>query len=91
MIKRILQCLGSGSVRSAKICGSTDPDSRGKISTKNCKKKTFLLLKPKSKVLKKEIIKISFLILNGFRIKISEKNKTKNLQINFCLKKLSKF
>ena len=42
-------CLGSGSVGSgrfwlpgcgsAKICRSTDPDPRGKISTKNCKKK----------------------------------------------------
>ena len=42
------QCLGSGSVGSArfwlpgsgsaKIYGSTDPDPRGKISTKNCKK-----------------------------------------------------
>ena len=38
---------------SAKICGSTDPDLRGKISTKNCKK-IFLLLKPKSEHLKKE-------------------------------------
>ena len=45
------KCLGSGSVRSArfwlpgsgsaKICGSTDPDSRGKISTKNCQKRRF--------------------------------------------------
>ena len=45
----IKQCLGSGSVGfarfwppgsgSAKICGSTDPDPIGKISTKNCKKK----------------------------------------------------
>ena len=47
---------------------------------KTAKKKTFLLLKPKSELMKKrEIIKIpSF--LNGslsFRIKISEKNKTK--------------
>ena len=58
------QCLGCGSVgsarfwlpgsRSAKICGSTDPDPRGKKSTKNCKKKTYLLLKPKSELLKKE-------------------------------------
>ena len=31
---------GYGS-ESAKICGSTDPDPRGKISTKNCKKKNF--------------------------------------------------
>jgi len=37
-----------------KICRSTDPDSRGKISTKNCKKKTFLLQEPKSELLKKE-------------------------------------
>ena len=61
-----LQCLGSGFVGSArfwlpgsgyaKICGSTDPDPdpRGKISIKNCKKKPFLLLKPKSELLKKE-------------------------------------
>ena len=42
---------GYGS-ESAKICGSTDPDPRGKISTKNCKKK-FVLLKPESKLLKK--------------------------------------
>jgi len=42
---------GSGS---AKICGSTDPDLRRKISTKNCKKKTFLILKPKSELLLKE-------------------------------------
>ena len=58
------QCLGSGSGSvgsarfwlpgsgSAKICGSTNPDQGGKISTKNCKK-TFLLLKPKSELLKK--------------------------------------
>jgi len=90
------QCLGSGSVGSArfwlpgsgsaKICGSTDPDPRGKISTKNCKKKTVLLLKPKSDFEKREIIKISS-FLNGslsFRIKICEKNKTKNLKIIFC-------
>ena len=38
---------------SAKICGSTDPDKRGKISTKNCKKK-ILLSKPKSELLKKD-------------------------------------
>jgi len=47
----VYQSLGSGSVGSArfwlpgsgsaKICGSTDPDPRGKISTKNCKKKLF--------------------------------------------------
>ena len=45
------QCLGSGSVgsarfwlpgsESAKICGSTAPDQRGKISTKNWKKNFF--------------------------------------------------
>ena len=43
--KGLIQCLGSGSVGSArfwllgsgsaKICGSTDPDPRDKISTKN--------------------------------------------------------
>jgi len=80
----LYQCLGSGSVGSArfwlpgsgstKICGSTDPDPRGKKSTKNCKKKT-LILNPKSELLKeREIIQISS-FLNGsssFRIKISE-------------------
>jgi len=51
------QCLGSGfwlpgsRSGSSKICGSMDPDPRGKISTKNCKKK--LHLKPKSELLKK--------------------------------------
>ena len=79
------QCLGSGSVGSArfwlpgsgsaKICGSTDPDPRGKISTINCKNNFFT---PKTQLWtfeKKEIIKISS-FLNGsssFRIKISEK------------------
>jgi len=62
-----VQCLGSGSGNvgsarfwlpgfgSAKICGSTDPDPdpRGEISTKSCKK-TFLLLKHKSELLEKE-------------------------------------
>ena len=60
--------------------GFLDPDPREKLSTKNCKK-TFLLLKPKSELLKKREIS-SF--LNGsssFRIKICEKNKTKNLKI----------
>jgi len=49
-------------------------------------KKTFLLLKPKSELMKKEIIKISS-FLNGsssFRIKISEKNKTIKLKIICC-------
>ena len=44
---------------SAKICGSTDPDLRGKISTKNCKKNFFT---PKTQIRtfeKREIIKIS--------------------------------
>ena len=82
-----IQCLGSGSVGSArfwlsgsgsgsaKICGSTDPDLRGKISKKNCKK-IFFSLRPQIWTFeKKEIIKISS-FLNGsssFRIKISEK------------------
>ena len=68
------QCLGSGSESvgsarfwlpgsgSAKIRGSTDPDPKGKISTKNCKK-IFLLLKLKSELLKKrEIIKKNFVV-----------------------------
>ena len=37
-----IQCLGSGS-GSTKICGSTDPNPRGKISNKNCKKNFFTL------------------------------------------------
>ena len=45
----IFQCLGSGSIGSsrfwltgsAKICGSTDPDPRGKLWTKNCKKNCY--------------------------------------------------
>ena len=65
--------------------GFLDPDPREKLSTKNCKK-TFLLLKPKSELLKKrEILHISS-FLNGsssVRIKICEKNKTKNLKIIF--------
>jgi len=50
-----LQCLGSGSVESPrfgllgsgseKLCGSIDPDPRGKISTKNAKKKITLKAK----------------------------------------------
>ena len=65
------QCLGSGSARfwlpgsgsgSAKICGSTDPDPRDQLKTA---KKTFLLLKPKSELLKeKRDYKISS-FLNG--------------------------
>ena len=65
--KTYQQCLGSGSwsVGSArfwlpgsgsrKICGSTNLDLRGKISTKNWKK-IILLSKPKSELLKKEIL-----------------------------------
>ena len=61
--------------------GVTDPDPRGKISTKNYKK-NFLLLKPNSELLKKEIIKTSSFLndSSSFRIKISDKNKTKNLK-----------
>ena len=44
-------------------------------------KKNFLLLKPKSELLKKEFIKISS-FMNG----LSFKNKTKNLKIIFCFK-----
>ena len=57
-----------------------DPAPRGKISTKNCKKKTFLLLKPKSEFLKKrEIIKISSFLnsSSSFRIKYAKKIKQK--------------
>ena len=75
-----IQCLGSGS-GSTKICGSTDPNPRGKISNKNCKKNFFTL----------EIQKLyrdykNFLISEwfiNFRIKICEKNKTKILKIIF--------
>jgi len=56
----IKQCLGSGSARfwlpgsvSAKICGSTDPDPREKILTKNFKKQTFILSNPNLIYLKK--------------------------------------
>ena len=91
--KCLYQCLGPGSGAvgsprfwlpgsgSAKICGSTDPDPRGKISTKNCKKK-FTLTTQIWTIEKREIIKISW-FLNGspsIRIKISEKNKTKNFE-----------
>ena len=64
----LLQCLGSGSVESPrfgllgsgseKLCGSIDPDPRGKISTKNAKKN--LLSKLKSELLKKEGLKTNF-------------------------------
>ena len=73
---------GSG-YGSAKICGSTDPDPRGKISTKNCKKNFFTLKTQIWTFEKKKDYKISS-FLDGssrFRIKISEKNKTKNLKI----------
>ena len=70
LVHRFKQCLGSGSVGSArfwlpgsgyaKIFGSTDPDPRGKISTKNCKKK-ILISKPKSELLKKR-----FALLKNF-------------------------
>ena len=82
------QCLGSGSVGSArfwrpgsgsgsaKICRSTDPDPRVKKNNQKLQKKTFLILRPKFELLKKrEIIKISSFV-NGsssFRIEISEK------------------
>ena len=47
-----LHCLGSARFwfpGSAKICGSTNPDPMGKISTKNCQK-TVSLFKPKSEL-----------------------------------------
>jgi len=58
-----MQCLGSGSVGSArfwlpasgsaKICGSMDPDPRGIKYRPKTAKKNFLLLKPKSELVKK--------------------------------------
>ena len=53
------QCLGSGS---AKICGSTDPDPRGKISTQKLAKKNFFSLKPQDWTVEKKIISWS---MNG--------------------------
>ena len=84
-IKRFRQCLGSGSgsVGSArfwlpgsgfaKICGSTDPDPRGKISTKNCKKKKFYSQNPNPNYWKNYK---NFLISEWF-IKFYHKNKRK--------------
>ena len=81
------QCLGSvGSGRfwlpgsgSAKICGSSDPDPRGKISTKKLKKIFFYSETPIRNFKKREIIKISsFLNSSSFRIKICENKQTKN-------------
>ena len=77
--------------------GFLDPDSqkyvdpRIRIQGVKYQKKSVLLQNPKSELMKKKIIKISS-FLNGsssFRIKISEKNKTKNLKI-FLLNKFSK-
>ena len=45
--------------RSAKICGSTYPDPRAKISTKSCKKNIFYSQDPNLNYQKREIIKIS--------------------------------
>jgi len=56
-------------------------------------KKTFLLLNPKSELLKKRDNK-NFLFLIGsssFRIKINEKNLTKKFENYFLLKKFSKY
>ena len=85
-----IQCLGSGSVGSAKvwlpgsgsrfekICGSTDP-------TKNCKKNKILILNLNLNYWKKEIIKSSWLLdgASSFSIKISAK-KTKIEIFKFC-------
>ena len=95
----LYQCFGSvGSVRfwlpgsgsgSSKICRSTDPDPRGKITTKNCKKKTFFTPKPQIWTFeKREIIKFSS-CLNGsssFRIKTSEKKLNIKFENYFLLK-----
>ena len=57
-----MQCLGPGSIGSAKF--GLPGSGSANISTKKCKK---------------DIIKFSFLNgLSSFRIKISEKNRTKN-------------
>ena len=46
---------------------------------------TFLLLNPKSELLKKRLKKFpNFGMVKSFRIKIGEKNKTKYLKIRFC-------
>jgi len=76
------QCLGSGSVGSARFWlpgfGSKEQNINLKL-----KKKKFYSQTPNLNYYKGEIIKIS-LFLNGsssFSIKISYKNKTKNLKI----------
>jgi len=51
--------------KSAKICGSTDPNPRAKYTPKAAKK-TFLLSKPKSELLKKSEIFKNFLIFEWF-------------------------
>ena len=63
--------------------------ARGNISAKNCKKKPFILLNPKSELLrKKEIIRISSSLndSSSFRIKNAKKNKTRNLKLFFVKK-----
>ena len=90
-LESIYRCLGSARFwlpgsGSAKICGSTVPP-RGKISTKMCKKNLHFKTQISTSE-KNEIIKMSS-FLNGsssYRIRISEKNKTKYLKITFCLK-----
>ena len=90
-----IQCFGSGFVGSArlwlpgfgsaKICGFTDPDPRGKISTKNCQKKTFLLRKNpylNFEKTKREIIKISS---SEWFIQFQDKNMRKNITKNWKL------
>ena len=70
------QCLGSGSVGSArfwlpgsgsgsgsaKICGSTDPNPKGKKQQKTAKKNLFLLQNHKSELLKNKKDYKNFLI-----------------------------
>ena len=73
---------------SAKLCGSTYTDPRGKISIKNGKKKFFFT--QIWTIEKREVIKISW-FLNGwssFNIKISEKIE-KNFENSALLKKNS--
>ena len=87
----IKQCLGSGSVgstsKSAKICGSTDPDSRGKTQNINQKlQKKIYSQNPNLNYSKKRLLNGS----SSLSIKISEKT-DKKFENFALLKKFSKF
>ena len=77
---------GSGS---AKICGSTDLDPKGNLSTKNCRKK--FTLKPKSELLKNRDYKNFLICSSSFIIKLSEKIRLKVLKFGFLKKKIRTF